>query len=538
VLHVLVSYGPAADGYQSAYNGRFIQLQPDQSGYGGKTVATVASNVLVLLDHVDAGAAREPSTLIADLKASIAAKVNQTASSMVAQMRAQNSPTGVMEYKQDVLLPNSQKGVLAWRMLVDSSGAMRYGDPEVLPEESLTLDAVYTPLSLSAVLPASWPRYTDAGLLKWRLIDKNGTARTAWTSVNAAGAFDNPESTGGVAVDPDSGLKCLVLDHTQCGGPIDIKTLMDQQGAAGAYVTYTRRLAPVYDDVADPDRPGQFIQKPRITLTVDNRELRYNGCGQNLTYRNQGAYGYTLAAHAEKYLVDATLRYYPVDWSDQARTSPTEPYDKSVSVVRTDIATIGSNIISPGPTGSELVNSGDVAGITYLAPVVQTGQQSQDVTWGWSSTVYGHAHSAFSGYKITCDEDRNKIRVLVGEFSGMSPETYAEFTPGVAGTADSVTFGSGDLYVHGSQLGITVYYDGNRTFRFMQSANGYPNWVGGNGSMATAYGNYYYYVLKNVIDTLTRIDGSLCRSGETYYNDATMTSCRVPTGGNYFNLNP
>jgi len=529
VLHVLVSYGPAADGTQRAFTGRFIKLQSGNTGegYAGKVLGTITANVLTILDPVTADAARPASELIAELKARIAANIATMGSSMATQIRSQNASSGVMEFKQDVLLPNSQRGVLAWRLMVDSSGSVRYGDPEVLPVEALTLDVVYTPLNLSAVLPPSWPRYADAGLLKWRLIDKTGAARTGWTTVDAAGAYDDPESTATENVDPDAGLKCLILDRTRCGGPTDVKTLMDQQGAAGAYVAYTRRLTPLYDNVADPARPGEFIQQPRISLTVDNRELRYNGCGQNLTYRNQGAYGYTLAAHAEKYLVDASLRYYPVDWSDEVRTSPTEPYDKSVSVARSDIASIGARIITPGPTGSELVNSGDVAGITYLAPVVQSGQQTQDVTWGWASGVYGHAHSAFSGYKITCDEDRGRIRVLVGEFSGMAPEIYAEFTPGVAGAADSVTFGSGDLYYWGSELGIIVYYNGDRTFRFKQSTTPRNSRIGGS-SVATATANSFPYVLQNVLGTLIYADGVLCRAGEWLQNEPGSSYACVP----------
>ncbi|MDD5388989.1 MAG: hypothetical protein PHD37_06570 [Gallionellaceae bacterium] len=517
-LHVTVSFGLAAENYQRAFSGRFVKLTAGTNqGLTGKELGSVTAGAVVFMEPVASVNPRTASDLIADLTGRIASNISGMTASMVAAMRTQNAATGVLEWKQDVLLPNSQRGVLAWRMMVDSGGSARYGAPEVLPAEVLTLDVVYTPLNLSAILPPSWPRYADAGLLKWRLIDRNGTARTAWVTVDAAGAFDDPESTATENVDPDAGLKCLILDRTRCGGPTDVKTLMDQQGAAGAYVAYTRRLTPLYDNVADPARPGEFIQQPRISLTIDNRELRYNGCGQNLTYRNQGAYGYTLAAHAEKYLVDASLRYYPVDWSDQVRTSPTQPYDKSVAVARSYVASIGSLIISPGPTGSELVNSGDVAGITYLAPVVQSGQQSQDVTWGWTSGVYSHAHSAFSGYKITCDEDRNKIRVLVGEFSGMAPEIYAEFTPGVAGAMDSVTFGSGDLYVWGSELGITVYYDGNRTFRFKQSTTPRNSRIGGS-SVATSAANNFPYVLQNVFGTLIYADGVACRPGEYLLN--------------------
>lgn len=495
VLHVLVSYGPAADGYQSVYNGRFIRLRPDQSGYGGKTVATVAANVLVLLDHVDAGAARQSSALIADLKAGIATKVNRIAASMVAQMRGQNSPTGVMEYKQEVLLPNNQKGVLAWRMMVDSSGAMRYGDPEVMPEETLTLDVVYTPLNLSAALPASWPRYTEAGLLKWRLIDKNGTARTAWTSVDAAGAFDNPESTGSGTVDPDAGLKCLILDRALCGGPIDIKSLMDSQGAAGAYVAYTRRLAPVYDNEADPDHPGQSIQKARISLSVDNRDLTYNGCGQNLTYRNRGAYGFTLAARSERYLVDSTLRYYPVDWADETRISPTETYDKSVSVARSDAASIGAKIITPGAYGNDLINTAEVAGIGYLAPVVQSGGEGYLMAWKQSDGILYTSHHNKDSYgnyvasMVICDESLEKLRFAITGYAEHrtrrgagwivpprlptvndpmgalhNPDTvaFADFTQGTPGVA---AFRG----AFGQQGGVAMYltgsasYDGTRT---------------------------------------------------------------------------
>jgi hypothetical protein len=490
VLHVLISYGQAAENYQSAYSGRFIQLQPDQSGYGGKTVATVSAGVLVLLDHVDAGAARQPGALIADLKTRIAASVNPIAASMVTQMQGQNSPTGVMEFKQDVLLPNNQKGVLTWRMMVDSSGAVRYGDPEVLPEEALTLDVVYTPLSLSTVLPAAWPRYADAGLLKWRLIDKAGTARTGWTTIDAAGAFDNPESAGGGAVDPDAGLKCLILDRTQCGGPTDIKTLMDEQGAAAAYVAYTRRLAPVYDDVANPNHQGEWLRQARISLSVDNRELTYNGCGQNLTYRNQGAYGYTLAARSEKYLVDAHLRYYPVDWADETRISPTEPYDKSVSVARADIAGIGAMIITPGPVGSDLVYAPDVAGISYLAPVVQNGQDGYLMVWKQSDGILSTSHHNKDSYgnhvvtMLACDEDRAVLRFAItgnaqwrskrdggwnvlprqpsagdpfGSLHNPNAVTFAEFTQGTP----SVTAFRG---VFGQDTGVAMYLNGTATY--------------------------------------------------------------------------
>ncbi len=269
VLHVLVSYGPAAGGYQRAFTGRFVKLQAGKAdGYTGKSLGTISSSVLTILDPVNASSARPASDLIADLKTKIAANITNIAASMATQIRSRSASSGVMEYKQDVLLPNGQKGVLAWRLMVDSSGSVRHGDPEVLPEDALTLDVVYTPLSLSVVLPPSWPRYADAGLLKWRLIDRNGAARTNWTTIDAGGAYDNPESTATENIDPDAGLKCLILDRTRCGGPTDIKTLMDSQGAAGAYVAYTRRLTPVYDNVPDPARPGDYIQQPQISLTV------------------------------------------------------------------------------------------------------------------------------------------------------------------------------------------------------------------------------------------------------------------------------
>jgi hypothetical protein len=274
-----------------------------------------------------------------------------------------------------------------------------------VPAVPLTLDVIYTPLSLSAVLPATWPRFADAGTVKWRLIDRNGVARTNWVTVDAGGAFDNPESMANNAVDPDAGLRCLIQNRTLCSGPLDVKTLIDQQGALAAYVSYTRRMEPVYDNVADPANAGQFIQKPRISLSVDYRELNYQGCGQALTYRNQGAYGYTLAMHAERYLVQPTGDYQPVDWSDQTLISPTEQYDKSITVTRADGASVAALIINPGPTGNNLVNAADVPRITYLAPVIQSGDASDIGT----AAVIRSARDARDIYtfKYSCTADHS-----------------------------------------------------------------------------------------------------------------------------------
>ncbi len=491
-LHVTVSYGLAAEDYQRAFSGRFVKLTAGTGqGLTGKDLGNVTAGVVVFMDPVTSDNPRTASDLIADLTGRIASNIAGMTTSMVAAMQSQNAATGVLEWKQDVLLPNSQREVLAWRMMVDSGGSARYGTPEVLPAEVLTLDVVYTPLALSAILPPSWPRYADAGLLKWRLIDRNGTARTAWTTVDAAGAFDDPESTATENVDPDAGLKCLILDRTRCGGPTDIKTLMDQQGAAGAYVAYTRRLTPLYDNVADPARPGEFIQQPRISLTIDNRELRYNGCGQALTYRNQGAYGYTLAAHAEKYLVDATLRYYPVDWSDEARTSPTESYDKSVSVPRSDIASVGATIITPGNSGSALVNVGDVAGITYLAPIVQSGQANEGILYIAASSFGWHSKGLTA--IALCDEETATLKFIVagisyaggGQYGGSDGyREFATFTPGTAGNSNFT--GNGEDY----PLTGTAHFDGNNTIIVTQ-------WLtAGTGNVFLPF--YFPVVLQNL----------------------------------------
>lgn len=374
VLNITLYYGSAANGYPPTFVGQFIRLRPGNvaQGYSGEVVATVAPGSIVTMQKMDTANPRTASDLINDFKGRIASTVNQTAASMVTEMQTQNSASGSFEYRQAVLLPNSQKGELAWRLLVDSSGAVRYGDPEIVPEEPLTLDAVYTPLALSSVLPASWPKYSEAGVLKWRLIDRNGLARTAWTALNTGGAYDNPESNGGGGIDPDAGLKCLILDRTRCGGPTDIKTLMEQQGVQMAYVAYTRRLIPVYDNVPDPAQPGQYLQQARISLSVDERTLAYNGCGNNVSYRNRGRYGYTLAASSEKYLVDAQLRYYAVDWADESRISPTESYDKSVNLAWSDAARAPGWLITPGVTAADgIIAVSDVSGIVYLAPVTQ-----------------------------------------------------------------------------------------------------------------------------------------------------------------------
>lgn len=454
-LHVTVSYGPAAEGYQRAFSGEYLKVQAGTGeGLTGTTLGTVTAGVLSVMDPVPATIARPPSDLIADLITKINANISGMTSTMVAAMRGQNAATGVLEWKQDVLLPNNQKGVLAWRMMVDTGGSARYGTPEVLPADMLTLDVVYTPLALSALLPSSWPRYAEAGQLKWRLLDKNGTARTAWTSLDAHGAFDNPESTGN-AVDPDAGLKCLILDRTRCGGSTDVKTLMDQQGTVGAFVTYIRRLAPVYDYIADPDHAGEYLQQPRLSLSVDTRQLSSNGCGQSLTYQNQGTFGYTLSTKAEKYQVDAALRYFPVDWSEEVRLSPTEHYDKSVSVARADSAAMAGKIITPGPTGNDLLNASDVVGLIYLAPVTQQGNAQQGLLA--ESFAYIHGGSCGRGFYlgVRCNDSANKIEVgasiitadcgLTGDASRSRswgdggdislPYSRISFTPGVAGNA-------------------------------------------------------------------------------------------------------
>ncbi|MBU1664839.1 MAG: hypothetical protein KKG92_05500, partial [Gammaproteobacteria bacterium] len=190
-------------------------------------------------------------------------------------------------------------------------------------------------------------------------------------------------------------------------------------------------------------------------------------------------------------------RYYPVDWSDEVRTSPTQPYDKSVSVARSYVASIGSLIISPGSTGSELVNSADISGITYLAPVTQSGGDSP-----WllafrvsnhplaTNNIGGHAYGSRAASMITCDEDIGKYRFVVTGFHhfligqtywwhgiwnypswGTAPTVsnkagtlydygnikYADFDPGVPSTQTFIGRFAG-LDLHG-----VARYDGNRT---------------------------------------------------------------------------
>ena len=228
----------------------------------------------------------------------------------------------IYRYRQRVKVQgNPNPKAIAWSVIIDVGGRPRYTDPKIISDIPSFVYVNYTPKKVVSGLPASWA-YPNAGKYSWNLIDKNFGNLTAATLVDTNGAYDEPvaqttkpyttpypagcsidtnDASGDMVCDPDYALKCLIDKTSDAGCPTtysDIKTLINANGADGAYIDYSRQLQPVYDTVTNPDSSTSEVA--RVGISVDTRvwvkgkKFFFIAPGGGGSFSETGRVGYTL----------------------------------------------------------------------------------------------------------------------------------------------------------------------------------------------------------------------------------------------------
>lgn len=292
---------------------------------------------------------------------------------------------GTFVYQQEV----QPKGVsrrmrLVWQIIIADSGRALYGDPKVIDGDPTVVYMLYTSKAVATGLPASWA-WPDAGKLQWQLRRLDGTPVTSMTTIDTAGAFDEPATDG----DPDWGVKCLTdftVDATCPKTFTSAKSLVEQTSSMGAIVDYVRMVQPVYDEVPDPAAPSETAYVPRMSLSYDQREVSYTACAVG-TYRNAGRYGFTLSTIVDRYMVaEGGSKPLLANRFTGTSISPTQTFDRSVPVTLKSSA-LQPLVISPFDQSSSLVSYLTLPGVTYIAPLTVPSVPPTAVEITWTNQV-------------------------------------------------------------------------------------------------------------------------------------------------------
>lgn len=307
-------------------------------------------------------------------------------------LKQQGLPTAFYSYNQEIMVNTPlgpKKRAIAFNLTEDEAGRPLYGDPKIVDADPTFLEAKYTPLRAVAGLPADW-KYPNAGQLEYRILNKRYEPLTSWASIQTNGAFDSdPDAT-----DPGAKVACLMdLRNPGCSGPIDIQTLIGQQGTTGAVVDYVRQLEPAYDELPDG------TQVARGAVSVD---ARIWDCA---TYLNRGYFGYVVTTTVERYMAQPTtglLNYKMVLQAGRRGISPTTPYEKQVPVSALGGANPNGFIISPNPGETNLWSTSDsvsMRNVVYVAPVVASGDDGQLTAASFSGDMAVKEISASGGVR-------------------------------------------------------------------------------------------------------------------------------------------
>lgn len=200
---------------------------------------------------------------------------------------ANNLSGGVYTYRQTLEVRNVSRPMqLYWQVAVFADGRHITQAPRLVPAELTYLKFVYVPRKVADGLSSSLA-YPDAGKLTYQLVDKNDLPVTSATQVDTAGAYDEPsysgsgpvplgcaESNGSVTCATDYGVRCLIKKayYPDCPSSYpDMVTLINELGANGGILDYSRTLSPVFDEYEDPPGSGTQVQVPRVAVVIDNR---------------------------------------------------------------------------------------------------------------------------------------------------------------------------------------------------------------------------------------------------------------------------
>lgn len=365
---------------------------------------------------------------------------------------------------------------LVWSVIVGQDGGPRYGDAQLVDEEPLLVYMVYTPKAVAAGLPAGWA-YPEAGVLKWRLVNTRFEPQTDWVAVDTGGAFDEPEaavdaSGAPLPYDPNGKLACLVDRAAAPDCPTgydDAKGLVDTHAATAAILDYTRRVRPVYDSVPDP--AGGFVDRPRLAMDVQRREVTYGSCSSTVKYRNQGEYGFQLDFTVDRYLVSPDGAATQVNRFQGTGVSPTAGFDvTNASVPTSAAASLFDKLVDLANPEGALVPTSSVANLIHLAPLTTVGETLGAIYEKWVDLYSGRCGRGIM-LSLRCDSARGKLQFRVADYVICDAERLvipyadvtAEFDAGSAASGTLVNAGDGTV----PPVSYTYAFDGAASLSFV-----------------------------------------------------------------------
>jgi hypothetical protein len=280
--------------------------------------------------------------------------------------------TAILDYSQEILVSvpvtaesptGTVRKVLAFNARLDADGRATYGAPKLIDPNPTMLEVTYTPLKTIVGLPAGWG-YPDAGTLKWRLLNKDFSPITGFSSMNLGGVYDEASSYN--PTDPDAMVRCLMESTTAgCTPAVDVKTLMGQVGASQALVGYIRSVEPLYS----PSSNGTMTSSLAISVLARTWDC--------MTYENSGVFGMTLELKADQYLatnLSGNINFRLVRRIQAQAVSPTESYGVSMPMPASS-GDPSSLILSPipGVPAWPQSDSAKMAMVTEVAPMELLG---------------------------------------------------------------------------------------------------------------------------------------------------------------------
>lgn len=407
-------------------------------------------------------------------------------SGLATYMKKYGMSSGWFNYKQEVQVDAGgflETWTIYWDFFADQNGRGAYADAKLVPPDPKVLYVTYTPLKVDADLPQTWS-YPDAGTVKYQLRDMQFQPLTDWVTVNTGGAYDSVQTE---VENVDGGVTCL-MDATNPGctnGGIDVNRLLDSTGAVLAVVDYVRRVEPVWENQPDGTKT------PKMSSKIDSREVTYNGCLETV-FRNRGSYGYTLATNMGRYLAVSSgsprvVGFQEVNEYVGTYLSPTQDYDYSLKIKRSDIPNLGPYAIDPVKS-DKLMLVANIPGLISVAPVTimnvpqtivgsATGgiwqyggrDDAYQVTWtlkcatdsdGYSIDTKIEATRHWNGWHpsavlTSAVSDTGWSSVALSQFSSSRYIAYADMANGIVHLTDGSTSGYYDYRASGGSEGYS-----------------------------------------------------------------------------------
>lgn len=281
---------------------------------------------------------------------------------MARYLKEKQISSGFYTFHQHFTMKTAQgnkRKAISWVASLDANARPLYGNPKIVDPDPIYVHAIYYPKRVISGLPTQWSEmYKSAGSIQYQLLNKKLQPISAIKTIPTNGEYDQDMSNS-------KQLECLVDNryHKDCRGPIDMRKLMNDEGASGYFLDYVRQLEPVYQPA--PDNSGYLV--PLGAISYDRRTLY---CDRLV---NEGFFGYVMHLQAQRYfgIPHATLTPYQTIQQFNGRAmSPTEPFYKEKPMTIDQASMVDRFVISPHPGDNEFWDRKDqkkMANVLYVS---------------------------------------------------------------------------------------------------------------------------------------------------------------------------